>query len=79
LRAPLVGIKCFYLEKVIKILVVVAYKRYCKGKIVVRISDINEWWLIIHDSGMVIWLITYMMPRPRFTYKNYAELVNEGC
>jgi hypothetical protein len=42
LRAPHVEIKCFYLVKVIINLVVVAYKRYCNGKIMVRIYDINE-------------------------------------
>jgi hypothetical protein len=31
-----------YLEKVIRILVVVAYKSYCNGKIMVWICDINE-------------------------------------
>jgi hypothetical protein len=43
--------------KVIIILVVVAYKRYCNCKIMVRICDINEGWLIFHDSVIVIFIV----------------------
>jgi hypothetical protein len=45
-RAPHVEITSFYLVKVIINLVVVAYKRCCNGKIMVRKGEIKEVWLM---------------------------------
>ena len=47
----------FLSQKVIIIFVVVAYKRFGKCRILVRIGDINEGWLIFHDSVIVIFIV----------------------
>ena len=38
-------------------MVVVGYKRFCKCRTLVRIGDINEGWLIFHDSVIVIFIV----------------------
>ena len=36
---------------------VVAYKRYCNGRILVQIGDITEGWLVFHDRVIVIFIV----------------------
>ena len=56
-KAPHVEIKIFYLVKIIIILVVVAYIKYCNCKIMVQKGDINERWLRFYDSVIVSFII----------------------